>query len=379
MSQLGQCSTRPHAKQWICVEKPRRLRKRIACPPSASVSPSARARTRVRISLRPRGRAARSFARSTSSTAGSGAAADPMRAATSRFSSPRSAAARVSSEGVAEPRTSGQRAARARRAASVARVVAEALLVLVRAVVLLVEDDDAEIVRAERRARSARRPRSRVAPSRRRSHSAVRSRGPETAVQDGEAVAEARAEAPDELVRERDLGNEHERLAALREGAVDRAQVHLGLSAARDAVEQEGLRLARVDARADRFARRRLLRGERGRERVAVGKLALGRAPCFPLALRGLAHRELYEAFAGERCQRRAVDAGAAQRRLGPRSLREPFERELSAVARRARAERLAPERRRRPRLRELRQRARRQGGGEREADRTQDFRRLLP
>ena len=85
-------------------------------------------------------------------------------AATSRRSSPRSAAKRVSSEGVAEPSTSGQPARAARRAREIARVVAEALLVLVRAVVLLVDHDQAEVARAARRARSARRRRSASRP-----------------------------------------------------------------------------------------------------------------------------------------------------------------------------------------------------------------------
>ena len=73
----------------------------------------------------------------------------------------------------------------------------------------------------------------------------------EARVEDRDVVAEARAEAGDELRRERDLGDEHDRAAPGLARGGDGAQVHLGLAAAGDAVEEE-----RLAARAQRAPRR---------------------------------------------------------------------------------------------------------------------------
>jgi hypothetical protein len=57
-------------------------------------------------------------------------------------------------------------------------------------------------------------------------------------VEDGEAVAEAGAEAGDRLRREADLGDEDDRAAAALQRRLDRRQVDLGLARAGDAVEE---------------------------------------------------------------------------------------------------------------------------------------------
>ena len=118
-----------------------------------------------------------------------------------------------------------------------AGVVGRVALLLVARVVLLVDDDQAEVVdRGEDR--------------RARADADLRLAAPqplplveafavgEGAVEDGEAVAEAGAEAGDGLRREADLGDEDDRAAAALERRLDRRQVDLGLARAGDAVEE---------------------------------------------------------------------------------------------------------------------------------------------
>ena len=68
--------------------------------------------------------------------------------------------------------------------------------------------------------------------------------GGEARMQDDDAAAEAVLETLDQLRRERDLGHQHQRLTrraacrVLRERGRDGLQIHLGLAAAGDAVEQ---------------------------------------------------------------------------------------------------------------------------------------------
>ena len=121
-------------------------------------------------------------------------------------------------------------------------MVAEALLVLVRAVVLLVDHDQAEVLdrREQRRARADRDRRGAAAQPLPLLEPLARA---QAAVQHRERVAEAAAQPREDLVRERDLGHEHERPPARVERGGDRAQVDLGLAAAGDAVEQERLGL----------------------------------------------------------------------------------------------------------------------------------------
>src|SRR4029078_11499120 len=62
----------------------------------------------------------------------------------------------------------------------------------------------------------------------------------ELAVQHGHDAAQASHRRAHEEGRERDLGDEEQRAAALLQRALDGAEVDLGLSAAGDAVEKEG-------------------------------------------------------------------------------------------------------------------------------------------
>ena len=86
-------------------------------------------------------------------------------------------------------------------------------------------------------------------------------------VQHRERHGEARRETGDQLRRQRDLRHQHERLLAALHDGVDRAQVDLGLAAARDAVQQERRVAARGGGnRLDRVTllRRGLRPGTRG-------------------------------------------------------------------------------------------------------------------
>ena len=117
-------------------------------------------------------------------------------------------------------------------------VVARVPLVLVGRVVLLVDDDQADVGERREHRRS-------------RAHADARLPGPqpeplvvplalaEPGMEHRDDVAEPRLEAPDGLGRERDLGDEHDRAAPGGERLLDRPQVHLGLARAGDAVEQE--------------------------------------------------------------------------------------------------------------------------------------------
>ena len=99
----------------------------------------------------------------------------------------------------------------------------------------------------------------------------------ERRVEDGDVVAEARAEARDELRRERDLGHEHDAPRARVARGGDGAQVHLGLAAAGDAVEEER-RGARLCERARRWRRwrRPAPRWPRGARRAGTGSAKNG-------------------------------------------------------------------------------------------------------
>ena len=120
----------------------------------------------------------------------------------------------------------------------VARGVAEAFLLLVRGVVFLVDDDQPGV--GERREDRGPRPDHDGGLA-----AARRTPGPQPLdvgqrrVQHGEWHGEARRETGNQLRRQRDLRHQHQRLLAALHDGVDRAQVDLGLAAARDAVQQE--------------------------------------------------------------------------------------------------------------------------------------------
>ena len=154
----------------------------------------------------------------------------------------------------------------------IARVVAEALFLLVGGVVLLVDDHDAEVAhRREHRRARADRQRHRAGPQR-----TPRARAlalGEARVQHRDRVAEAGPEPADQLRRERDLGHQEQRALALGARLGDGAQIDLGLARAGDAAEQERLRRARAHPPDDRVHRGALIdRGGRGR--VGLDRLA---------------------------------------------------------------------------------------------------------
>jgi hypothetical protein len=133
----------------------------------------------------------------------------------------------------------------------VAAVVADLLALLVGGIVLLVDDDQSQRGqgREHRRARAdhdVEAALARALPGR--AAVADRQRG----VQHAHALAEARSERRDHLVRQRNLGHEHERLPARAAAGLGAFQVHLGLAAAGHAVQQE----ARVRAGAQRVGHR---------------------------------------------------------------------------------------------------------------------------
>ena len=153
------------------------------------------------------------------------------------------------------------RALRRHRACVVARI----RLLLVRRVVLLVDTDDPE--RRHRREHG----RARAEDDRRLSRGDALALVPplrlaQCRVEDGHAVAEARAEAPERLRRQGDLGHEDDRGASAPKSSLARADVHLGLAAPGRA-PQEDVAAAGVehldDAREHRLLRRREARRRR--------------------------------------------------------------------------------------------------------------------
>ena len=134
-----------------------------------------------------------------------------------------------------------------------ARVVARIRLLLVRRVVLLVDDHEAEVAhrREDRRAGADDDPRLAA----RDAVALVAPLGlPERRVEDRDRVAEALPEPPDRLRGERDLGHEHDRAEAARERRLAGLEVHLGLAAPGRPDEQQ------VRAGATRRGRRRSAR-----------------------------------------------------------------------------------------------------------------------
>ena len=117
-------------------------------------------------------------------------------------------------------------------------VVARVGVLLVRRVVLLVDDDQAEAAdRGEDRGAGADDD-ARLAARDPLALVAALGVG-ERRVEDRHPVAEARADPADGLRRERDLGHEHDRPESPLEHRGARLEVHLGLAGARRAVEQE--------------------------------------------------------------------------------------------------------------------------------------------
>ena len=170
----------------------------------------------------------------------------------------------------------------------VAAVVARALVLLVRPVVLLVDDDQPEIGnrREHRGARSDDHPRVAlpdapplVVPLPRR----------ELAVQHGHRPPEARPRGPQEHRRQADLGDEDDRAAAPFERRLDGTEVDLRLAAAGHAVEQERAEHA-AGERVEQGEERGLLVRRRHHRSEVARRQPLGSAL---LALLDEAHRSL--------------------------------------------------------------------------------------
>src|SRR3954470_3388993 len=108
-------------------------------------------------------------------------------------------------------------------------MVAKAVLLLVRGVVLLVDDDDAGACERHEYGRARADDDLRLA-ARRGEPGACTLDLAESRVQRGDVDAEPLAETAQRLRRQRDLRQQHERLLAAREAGGDRGEVDLGLA-----------------------------------------------------------------------------------------------------------------------------------------------------
>ena len=152
-------------------------------------------------------------------------------------------------------------------------MVARTLLGLVRAVLLLVDDDDAEVAhgREHRRARADHDAR----PAGLDLFEAVAAlSGGQRRVQHRDQIAELCGELPQHLRRQSDLRDEHDGALSGLERVRDQAQIDLRLAAARHAEQQRGLRLRLIHERGHAVIRLLLLRGEHGLRRARyIGKV----------------------------------------------------------------------------------------------------------
>ncbi len=153
----------------------------------------------------------------------------------------------------------------------IAGVIARAVLLLVGRIVLLVDDDEAEIgVRQEQRGARADDD----------THLAGRDRAPGACAQPRRKLRvpfrrphpEPLGEAIEKLRGERDLGHQHQRLFAAADDLADRLEIDRGLARSGNAIEQRHAVSALGDARAQRIGRRPLIARERGRGKVGVGR-----------------------------------------------------------------------------------------------------------
>ena len=164
----------------------------------------------------------------------------------------------------------------------------------------------------------------------------------ERGVQQRHGVAEARAEPPHGLRRERDLGHEHDHAPPALERRGRRAEVDLGLARAGDPVEQ--LRAALARSRRPRRAARRSARPRRRRARrsaaTGAGRAARSRRARAPPA--AAARTDPGPRRAAARRSARAGSPSGARRRAAPPSAR-PTARSAAARAAAARARAPAP------------------------------------
>ena len=177
-----------------------------------------------------------------------------------------------------------------------ASVVARGLVLLVGALVLLVDNDEARIGKRGEERRAGADDHAGLALA----HEVPLVKaltGTEARVQDRDVVAEAAAEAAHGLRGEADLGHEDEGTAAVRERALDGVEVDLGLSGAGHAVDEHDVAAAGLAGGVDGGKRRALAVGEglRARGGGRRERRGLGRAAHLAAAL----HE--HDAAAGER------------------------------------------------------------------------------
>ena len=119
----------------------------------------------------------------------------------------------------------------------VAGLIGDALLLLIALVVLLIDDDEAEIGEGEKQGRAGADHELRLVLRHGAPDAAAHRRG-DAGMPLGRAGAEPLLAARNELIGERDLGHQHQHLAAARERRGDRLEINFGLARAGNAVEQ---------------------------------------------------------------------------------------------------------------------------------------------
>ncbi len=153
----------------------------------------------------------------------------------------------------------------------VARVIVHAVFLLVGRVVLLIDDDEAELLERQKQRRA--RPGDDL-------HFAARHRLPgaralarrDLRMPFGRPCAEALGEAVEKAVGERDLRQQDQRLLAAAQGFGDRLEIDLGLARAGDAVEQMHRELGPAHRLAQHRGGRGLHLGEHGARMLGIGR-----------------------------------------------------------------------------------------------------------
>ena len=151
----------------------------------------------------------------------------------------------------------------------VARVIDDALLLLVGALVLLIDDDEAEVGERQKERRARADNHGRLAACRRRPDAFALTLG-QARMPFGRPCPEARGEAVEKLRGQRDLRQEHKRLALLSQGFRDRLEIDFGLARSRHALEQSGRERALGDEADEIIGRGALIGIEVRRAEVRV-------------------------------------------------------------------------------------------------------------
>ena len=243
-SQLGQLQWCPQERQVSQGAKPRRLIITIALAPAARTPSSA-----SQVSACSGPRAGVGLAHVDQLDRRHAQAVDPPRQLQPRQLQP---GLRARRRGAGDEHGAAVRGA---AAGDRAGVVAGVALLLVGGVVLLVDDDQAEVADRGEDGRARADADARLAAAQP-PPLVVALAGGEGRVEDREAVAEAGAEAGHRLRGEADLGDEDDRAPAPLQRRLDRRQVDLGLARAGDAVQQLAARARRPRRRGRRRSRR---------------------------------------------------------------------------------------------------------------------------